>query len=197
MKTFEISASASTYSSKRKARNEAEADRLEKAGYWVRRNMHANGAFAAVIGKHEKHEIDVVTILAENGLAASLDLEGNLTIKNRRGQTFTLPSCDGNVESFTMEISALTGNPSAGKVADAIAHSFKAFRPIKGFDIQACVSITITPNESGQKFNMKLIDDGVKEFRRRICAGETSARPLIYLHIDEDSRKVWYREVRV
>ena len=191
-----VSASKSQYRAGRKERNEREADRLEAQGYRVTRNLHNNGAFAAVIGDHKDHEISVVHILAENGLSASLDKEGNLTIKDRRGQTYTLPSSDGRVENFSMEIAALTGTPSAEKVADAIAHSFKAFNPQKGHDLQSSVAITITPLGAGDSFNRTHIDDGVKEFRRRVREGETSAKPLAYLHIDEKRRKVWYREVK-
>ena len=193
---YEVSASSSNYSARRKERNEAEADKLERQGYKVTRDLHENGAFAAVIGDHKEHEINVVNILAENGLSASLDKEGNLTIKDKRGQTFTLPSSDGKVENFSMEIAALTETPSAEKVADGIAHSFKAFKPVKGHNIQSDIAITITPIGAGERFTRFHIDDGVREFRRRVREGETPARPQIYLHIDERLRKVWYRNVK-
>lgn len=191
---YQVSASAS---SRRIARNNAEADRLELQGYDVTRNMHPNGAYSAIIGEHKDHEISVANILAENGFATTLDKEGTAHITLPNGQTFTLPSSDGKVEGFSMEIAALQGNPSAGKVADGIAHSFKAFKVQKGHNLQSEIAITITPQGAGSKFNRTHIDDGVREFRRRVREGETSARPLAYLHIDENLRKVWYREVKV
>ena len=131
IKAYQVVASTS-YSEKRKVRNEADAVKLEKEGYSVVRDLHPNGAYAAMIGEHKEHEINVVIIFAENGLAATLDREGNLQIRTKRGLTLTLPSSDGTVEKKSMEIAALTGKPSAEKVADAIAHSFKPFNPAKG-----------------------------------------------------------------
>ena len=196
VKAYEVKASASNYSARRKAKNEADANALEGQGYNVTRDLHENGAYAAIIGNHKEHEIAVVNILAENGFASTLDKEGNLKIKLKNGREFTLPSGDGRVEDFTMEIAALTGNASAGKVADGIAHSFKAFNPVKGHDVQSNIAITITPKGTGSRFSRFDIDNGVREFRRRVRENETSARPIAYLHIDENLRKVWYRSVK-
>lgn len=197
VKAYEVSASRSNYSERRKEKNEADADALEKQGYKVSKNLHPNGAYAAIWGEHKEHEISVVNILAENGLASTLDKEGNLQIRLKSGQVVTLPSGDGHIEDFTMEIAALTGKPSAGKVADGIIHSYKAFHPMPSKSIQSEVAITITPKEGGERFSRFDIDNGVREFRRRAREGETPAKPKAYLHIDEKLRKVWYRNVKI
>lgn len=183
-----IRASDLNPSNRRIARNNADADILESQGYRVERGKHENGAYFAIIGDHPQHEIEVGRIFAENGFAFTLDKEGNAKI-TISGQVYKLPSPDGRVEGFTHEIYALNGEPNAGRVADAIKHSHKPFRRDRRQDVQSEIAITISP--IGSRYNRTHIRDGVNEYKRQKREGETNANPLLYLHVNEASRKIY------
>jgi hypothetical protein len=175
--------------------NHREANRLEKEGYSVERDLHKNGAYFAVIGEHKEHEITVGKILAENGISVSLDREGNVFFKLPDGRRMKLPTPDGHIErDFTHEIYALQGEPNIQTVADGIAHSYKLFRANPSKSIQSDIAITFTP--LGSHYRREDIDAGVEEFIRRVSEGETKANPLVYLHIDEGNRKVYTRRIK-
>lgn len=193
-----VKASVTRISSRRIEKNWKEAKEYEAKGYIVQFGMHPNGAYFADFGNRDEsksHEKRVGEILAKNGLSSTLDEEGNLRVRLKDGRTVTLPSSDGVIEGHTQEIMALKGKPSAVKVADAIEHSFKPSPPgTTGKSIQSEIAVTITPK--GTSYTRKDIDDGVKEHLRRVNEGETSAKPRIYLHIDEETETVYYRNVR-
>lgn len=186
------------YSEKRLERNKKDAEKLKQGGYDVEEMLNPNGAYLAIASgaKHYEHEIAVGHILAENGFAATLEAEGNMKIKLKDGRTVTAPAPDGKVEGFAHEISALNDKPSVKKVAEAIAHSYKPNKA-GGKPVQADVAITITTEARGGLYNRSHINQGVAEFKRMVTEGETKAKPLAYLHVDEKSRKVYYRDVRV
>ena len=175
-------------SARRIARNQAEADKLEREGYTVERNLHKNGAYFAKIGQHHAHETEVGRIFAENGFAFTLDREGNAKIKIN-DRTLTLPSSDGHVEGFTHEIYKLSGKPDPRTVAEAIKHSRKKFKPDERKTIQSDVAISIAPK--GSQYNRFHIRDGVTEYKRQVRDGETKARPLLYLHVNETTRSIY------
>lgn len=180
-------------SKRRLERNAKDADALASLGYNVERNLHRNGAFFAVIGNHPDHEVEVGRIFAENGFAFTLDKEGNAHVKIK-GRTYTLPSSDGHVEGFTHEIYALKGKPSATTVANAISHSYKTFKPDTSKSIQADIAITITPK--GSQYRKNHIKEGVDEYKRRLAQGETKARPLLYLHVNESTRAIYQWRIK-
>ena len=190
--SMKVSASVNA-SERRVTRNNAEADRLEREGYTVERGMHPNGAYFAVIGNHHQHEMDVGRIFAENGFAFTLDREGSAKIEIR-GQQYKLPSSDGHTEGFTHEIYALNGEPNASRVADAIKHSYKPFKRDRRYDVQSDIAITITPKESSYKRSD--IAGGVMEYKRQRQEGETNAKPLLYLHVDEATRKIYRWDIK-
>lgn len=106
-----------------------------------------------------------------------------------------MPSPDGIADnSFTHEIMALQGKPSADKVAEGIKHSFKVWKQDKKQRIQADIAITFTPK--GTKYHREDIDAGVKEYKRQVKDGQTEAKPLIYLHVDEGHREIYYRNIK-
>ena len=183
-------------SARRVSDNHREANRLEKEGYKVEKDIHENGAYFAIIGDtHKEHEKEVGHILAENGISSSLDIEGNMKIKLPNGKKMILPSLDGHIGTkYTHEIYALQGKPDARTVADGIEHSYKYFKAMPSESKQADFAITISPK--GSTYTRKDIDDGVTEFKRRFASGETKANPRIYLHIDEKGRKVYYRNIK-
>ena len=182
-------------SARRVLDNHRESEQLEQDNYSVEKDLHKNGAYFAYIGKtHTQHEKSVGRIFAENGFSFTLDKEGNVKIKLPNGLKVTLPSVDGHVEKdFTHEIYALEGEPDARTVADGIAHSFKLFSMAPSKSVQADVAITIAP--IGNKYHRTDIDEGVTEFNRRVESGEEQANPLIYLHIDEERRKIFHRRI--
>ena len=190
--SMSISASRDV-SSRRVLRNAADADKLERDGYKVERNKHPNGAYFAVIGNHPAHELEVGRIFAENGFAFTLDREGNAKVKIK-GQQYKLPSSDGHTEGFTHEIYALNGEPNGGRVADAIKHSFKPFKYDRRHDVQSDIAITIS--QIGGKYQREHLAAGVAEFKRQRTEEETSARPLLYLHVDESTRKVYWWDIK-
>ena len=181
-------------SRRRIERNSHDADELEAQGYTVERGMHRNGAFFAVIGTtHKEHEKEVGRIFAENGFSFTLDRE-DVRIKLRTGEIITLPSVDGRVEGFTHEISALNGQPDARNVTDAIKHSRKVSKRNRKIVVQADVVITIAQNDSG--FNKAIIKEGVDEYKRLVREGQTSAKPIIYLHVNETTRTIYYWNIK-
>lgn len=185
----------SNASSRRLARNDREAKELELNGYRVEKNKHSNGAYFAVIGNtHKEHELEVGKIFAENGFSFTLDREGTAKIKLKDGRRFTLPSPDGRVEGFTHEIHALNGSPNPQSVARGIKHSYKPVVHDMSKSLQSSVAITFTPK--GSSYHRRDIADGVKEYKRQKANGETNAKPLIYLHVDEDTRKVYYWSIK-
>lgn len=80
------------------------------------------------------------------------------------------------------------------KVAEGIAHSYKYFLAQPSKSVQADVAFTIARIGSG--YHRTDIDAGVTEFKRRVTEGETKAKPLLYLHIDEEKRIVYYRRIK-
>lgn len=110
------------------------------------------------------------------------------------GRLFTLPSCDGHVESYTHEIYTLNGKPNPQTVAHGIKHSFKPFVFDSKKDIQADVAITYTPNNSEYKKHDIYL--GVEEYRRQYQNGETKARPLVYLHVNEATRSIYHWSIK-
>lgn len=180
-------------SRRRIIRNFFEADELEAQGYAVERDKHSNGAYFAVIGDHQEHEEEVGRIFAENGFSFTLDREGNAKVRIN-GRLYTLPSVDGHVEGFTHEIYALKGEPNVQKVVDAITHSRKAFFNDINRSVQSDVAISVAI--SGSKYNRSHIAAGVIEYRRRLLARETKAKPLIFLHVDEAKRKIYYWDIK-
>lgn len=181
-------------SQRRKERNAKEADELERQGYKVERNLHENGAYLAVIGNsHKPHEIEVGRIFAENGFTFTLDRETvKITMKN--GQSFTLPAGDGRVEGFTHEISALNGAPDPRNVTDAIKHSRKVFKRDRSKVVQSSVAITVAPKGSGIK--KEHIYEGVQEYKRQVRDGQTQAKPIMYLHVNEATRAIYYWDIK-
>lgn len=181
-----------TASERRIRHNAEEADKLERQGYIVERNLHKNGAFFAVIGNHHDHEISVGRIFAENGISFTLEREGNAKIRVN-GRTYILPASDGRIvgrlNDYTHEIAALEGKPDARTVANAISHSLKPFVPDKSKTIQADIAITIAPK--GSQYHRGDIANGVKEYKRRVAEGETKARPKLYLHVNEETRSIY------
>lgn len=134
-------------------------------------------------------------IFAENGLSFTLEKDGGVKIRLRDGRSLEMPSPDGIVDnSFTHEIMALQGKPSADKVAEGIKHSFKVWKQDKKQRIQADIAITFTPK--GTKYHREDIDAGVKEYKRQVKDGQTEAKPLIYLHVDEGHREIYYRNIK-
>lgn len=187
-----VSASANA-SARRIGRNNSDADRLERDGYTVERDKHPNGAYFAVIGDHHAHELEVGRIFAENGFAFTLDREGKAMIKIN-GRRYTLPSPDGRVEGFTHEIYALNSRPNSQRVVDAITHSHKPFRYDERKSVQSDIAISITPK--GSKYTRHDLADGVVEYKRQVSKNETKARPLLYLHVDESTRKIYRWDIK-
>ena len=175
----------------RKQQNKSEALRLSLEGYTVEPSTHPNGAFFAHIGNHPDHELNVGRIFAENGFSFTLDREGNKKYRIN-GRLYTLPSLDGHIERLSHEIVALQGEPDSRTVVRAISHSHKAFVYDQSRTLQADIAITIAPK--GSKYTEKHIGTGVKEFMRQLMCGETKARPLLYLHVNETSRTIeWWK----
>ena len=175
-------------SRRRVVRNNRDADELERQGYSVERDKHRNGAYFAVIGNHLEHEKEVGRIFAENGFSFTLDREGNVKVRIK-GRLYTLPSVDGRVEGFTHEIAALRGEPDPRTVARAISHSHKSFVHDQSKSVQADIAITIAP--LGSKYKMEHIIDGISEYVRQAAEGESKAKPLLYLHVEEDARAIY------
>ena len=175
-------------SERRRLRNQHEAAFLQKDGYIVEKCGHPNGAYFAFIGDHQEHEKTAGQIFAENGFSFTLDYEGRRKVWIN-GKLYTLPSPDGRVEGFSHEIYALRGEPNIQKVVDAITHSRKAFFNDMSKTIQSDVAISIAPN--GSKYNNSHIARGVDEYMRRVANGETKAKPLLYLHVNETSRNIY------
>lgn len=196
LNSMRISASRNA-SERRIARNNAEADQLEQDGYWVERNIHPNGAYFAVIGEHPSHELEVGRIFAENGISLTLDREGmTARIKGRR---YILPSPDGHLggvpkKGLTHEIYKLGGKPDARTVAEAIKHTYKPFRPDPSKSVRSEVAITISP--VGSQYHKEDIADGIAEYKRQVKAGETTATPRLYLHVDEERRKIYKWDIK-
>lgn len=182
-------------SERRLSDNRRSANWHEKQGYKVERDLHENGAFLAVLGKkHDSGEIEIGRIFAENGMSFALGGEG-ATIIMPDGRKLRLPYGDGTVEkTFTHEIYRLNGTPNTMTVANGIKHSFKVFSADRTKSFQADVAITATPK--GSLYNRHHIDAGVTEYIRQVNAGETQAKPLIYLHVDMGTRKVYYRSIQ-
>lgn len=194
--SMSISASRNV-SSRRVMRNAIEADELEREGYKVERNKHPNGAYFAVYGKHPGHELEVGRIFAENGISLTLDREG-MTAKIN-GKTYILPSPDGHLggvpkKGLTHEIYKLGGKPDARTVAEAIKHTYKPFRPDPSKSVRSEVAITISP--IGSQYRKENIADGVAEYKRQVSAGETTATPRLYLHVDESRRKIYKWDIK-
>ena len=179
---------SSLFSERRRQRNLCEADQLREKGYIVEWCGHPNGAYFAFVGNHPEHEKTVGRIFAENGFSFTLEREGRGKVRIN-GKLYTLPSPDGRVEGFTHEIYALRGEPNIQKVVDAITHSRKAFFNDMSKTIQSEIAISIAP--IGSRYNLAYISKGVNEYIRRITNGETKARPLAYLHVDETIRTVY------
>lgn len=184
--------------SPRNIRNQKLAQEYRDKGYKVISNNYPNNAFAAIYqgtNPHKEHEITVATIFAENGISCTLEKDGGVTMRFRNGQQLELPSLDGILDnSFSHEIMALSGKPSVSKVADGIKHSFKAWKHDRSKRVQADVAITFTPK--GSQYHRSYFDEGVKEYKRQVREGETEAKPLIYLHVDETNRKIYYRNIK-
>lgn len=182
----------------RKIRNAKLADRYEKQGYEVIRNGYPNNAFVAIYkgpNPHTENEKTVGRIFAENGICFTLEKDGGVKIRLNDGRTLEMPSLDGIADnSFTHEIMALEGDPSADKVAEGIKHSFKVWKHDKNRKIQADIAITFTPKET--KYHREDIDAGVTEYKRQVKDGQTEAKPLIYLHVDEGHREIYYRNIK-
>lgn len=192
---FSVQVSASRSASLRRIeRNKREAKELALNGYNVEQNLHNNGAYFATKGKsHVEHEKEVGRIFAENGFSFTLDTEkAKMTLPN--GETFFLPSVDGRVHGFTHEISALNGTPDPRNVTDAITHSRKVSKKRRDVVVQANIAITFSPIGSG--ITREHIAKGVKEYRRLIKEGQTKAKPIMYLHVDEANRKVYYWDIK-
>lgn len=181
------------FSQRRRLRNMTEAVQLEEEGYIVEQCGHPNGAYFSFIGNHPEHEKTAGRIIAENGFSLTLDREGRGKIRIN-GKLFTLPSPDGKVEGFTHEIYALRGEPNNQKVVDAITHSRKAFFNDMSKTIQSDVAISIAPADS--KYGNTHIANGVKEYLRKVEHGETKAKPLIYLHVNELERSVYWWNIK-
>ena len=186
--------SYSTPNMRRSERNVKEAENLRNSGFSVYTSPeYPNNAYYAIErgSRHFSHEEEVCKIAAENGLSAVLDKEGTVKLRTKVGNTIRAVSLDGKIENFTHEIMALNGKPNARKVADGIAHTYKK-NVIS--QVQADIAITITPLNSTYKTSDIL--NGVKEFKRRANAGEALAKPLINLHIDERTRKIYVNKLR-
>ena len=183
-------------SQRRKERNAREADELERQGYRVERNLHPNGAYFAVIGNtHQQHEIEVGRIFAENGFAFTLDRENNVKIKLKSGESITLPSLDGRVEGFSHEISAFDSKRADPRnVTDAIKHSRKASKRSGSYSIQADIAITVA--RKGSSFHRQQIKEGVDEYKRQVRTGQTQAKPIMYLHVNETTRAIYYWNIK-
>lgn len=166
-------------------------------GYEVIANNYPNNAFAAIYqgtNPHTEFERTVATIFAENGISITLEKDG-INVRLRDGTMFQMPSPDGKLDDiFTHEIMALSGKPSAAKVAEGIRHSFKVWKRDKSVEVQADVAITFTPK--GTQFHREDIDAGVAEYKRQVRESETKAKPLIYLHVDEGHREIYYRSIK-
>jgi len=190
------SSSRSMVNDKRIGRNRQLAYEYERKGYVVEKNLHPNGAFFAMynVGKqtHSVEEIEVGRIFAENGFSLTLDKEGTM-IRFPDGRNLKIPSSDGTVEGYTHEIYVLRGKPDSRTVAEALKHTHKTFKTDDRYDIQSDVAITIAPN--GSNYHRSTIDYGVVEFKRQRDDKETKAKPILYLHIDEGRRKIYYRQV--
>lgn len=182
----------------RKIRNASLAESYEKQGYEVVRRGYPNNAFVAIYkgsNPHNQLERTVGEIFAENGLSFTLEKDGGAKIRLRDGRSLEMPSPDGIADnSFTHEIMALQGKPSADKVAEGIKHSFKVWKQDKKQRIQADIAITFTPK--GTKYHREDINAGVKEYKRQVKDGQTEAKPLIYLHVDEGHREIYYRNIK-
>ena len=179
---------------KRIERNLKDADKYDADGYEVYRNMHPNGAFFAIIGKHHEHEIEVARILAENGISVSLDREGQ-KIKMHNGRNYILPAPDGSVvgnirPKYTHEIRAIRGADKAKLVVAAINHSYKTFDPDPKKNIQTEIAISVA--ERGSNVTRNDIANGVREYKRQVKTGESQGKPRIYLHVDIPTRSVYY-----
>lgn len=170
------------------------AQQLMKEGYNVTWNEEKT-AFYATIGKGRKeHEYKVVEILAQNGISATLDREGNVFVKIK-GRRLTAPSVDGRLYGeLSHEIYSFDAPPTEDTVVDAISHTYKPFHQDMRYSVRADVAITFCP--ASTKMNRSILDAGVEEFLKRQRDGETKATPSILLHIDERERKVYMRKLK-
>lgn len=184
-------------SSPRMIRNLRLAQEYRDKGYKVIANNYPNNAFAAIYqgtNPHTEYEITVAKIFAENGISITLEKDG-INIRLTDGTMLQMPSPDGLLDNtFSHEIMALSGKPDVSKVADGIKHSFKVWKKDRAKFVQADVAITFTPK--GSEYHRKDIDAGVKEYKRQVKEGETKAKPLIYLHVDEGHREIYYRNIK-
>jgi len=182
-------------------RNDKLANQYRNDGYEVHSGGHNNHAFWAVKDgkvKHTDDEREAVKICAENGLSAVLEPEGIVKITLPNGHKLQVPSADGfvhNLSKLSIEIMAMRKQDKVKCVVEAIKHSYKPFPADMSKSVQADIAVSFAPEESG--FHREDIDNGVAEFKRQVRDGETTARPLIYLHIDEENRKVYYRNIKV
>lgn len=185
---------ASTHFSERRwLRNQQEAARLREEGYTVERGGHPNGAYLAFIGNHQEHEKTVGRIFAENGFSFTLDREGCCKT-HIGGKTYTLPSPDGHIAGFSHEIYGFEGIPTPQKVVDAIKHSRKVFKANKSMFIQSDIAISIARRGSG--YTTQHITIGVEEYKRQFLNHEAQAKPLLYLHVDEEEKSISYWRIR-
>lgn len=186
------------YGNPRSARNSKLADEYRQKGYEVIQHGYPLNAFLAIYkgtNPHNELERTVGEIFAENGLSITLEKDGGTKIRLKDGRMLEMPSLDGIVDNaFSHEIMALKGKPSADKVAEGIKHSFKVWKQDKNQKIQADVAITFTPK--GTKYHREHIEAGVKEYKRQVSEGQTEAKPLIYLHVDENHREIYYRNIK-
>lgn len=182
----------------RAATNLKLAAEYKKKGYEVISDKYPNNAFLAIFkgtNPHNEYERTVGKIFAENGISFTLEKDGGIKIRLKDGRTLQMPSPDGIIDnSFTHEIMSLEGKPSADKVAEGIKHSFKVWKQNRTKSVQADVAITFTPK--GTLYNRHDIAAGVKEYKRQVAEGQTVAKPLIYLHVDEGNREIYYRSIK-
>ena len=182
----------------RSARNAKLAEEYERKGYEVIQKGYPLNAFLAIFNgtnPHNQLERTVGEIFAENGICFTLEKDGGVKIRLKDGRTLQMPSPDGIADnSFTHEIMALEGKPSADKVAEGIKHSFKVWKQDRSKSVQADIAITFTPK--GTLYHREDIEAGVKELKRQLLEGQTMARPLVYLHVDEKTREIYYRNIK-
>lgn len=186
--------SYSTPNMRRSARNLAEAEALRKLGYEVyTSDEYPNDAFYAIEkgSKHYEHEKIVCEIAAENGLNMTLEKDGTVKVRLKNGTTLRAKSLDGTIEKFTQEIAALKGIPDVSKVSEAIEHSLKKNAVSEK---QADVAITITP--AGSKYKTSDILAGVEEYKRKLRTGETKAKPMVHIHMDAQTRKIYVNKLK-
>lgn len=176
---------------KRIKRNQRDADKREIGGFRVERNLHPNGAYFAVYGDtHNEKEITVARIFAENGISMSLGPEG-ASMRLPSGDMHTFPSFDGKIQRIlSHEIRSVEGKPNVKKVVKTLIHSYKEDNQVPSATKQADVAISFSPK--GHSLSPTTIARGVKEYKKGVKNGKIKARPLMYFHVDEGTRSVYY-----